>query len=96
MNLNTNDIKMDIINIISKIDDADKLKRIYKNIEQDNVESDLKPNIQDSFVKITEGLSFKQILEEQNYEPITYEEFRVIADQIKWDHSLEELLEVLD
>jgi len=96
MTLNTNDIKMNIINIISQIDDADKLERIYKNLEQDNLKSDLKPNIQDSVTEITEGLTYKQILEEQNYKPITYEEFRELADQIEWDHSLEELLAELD
>jgi hypothetical protein len=96
MTANTNDIKMDIINIISKIDDVDRLERIYKNIERDDFESTPKPNIQDAIVEITEGLTYKQILEEQNYKPITYNEFRALADQIEWEHSLEELLAELD
>ena len=96
MTLNTNDIKMNIINILSKIDDVDKLERIYRNIEEDNFKSDPKPNIQDSITEITEGLTYKEILEEQNYKPITYDEFRGLADQIEWDHSLEELLAELD
>ena len=96
MTANTNDIKMDIINIISKIDDADRLERIYKNIELDDFGSSPKPNIQDAIVEITEGLTYKQILEEQNYKPITYNDFRELADQIEWEHSLEELLAELD
>jgi hypothetical protein len=96
MTANTNDIKMDIINIISKIDDADRLERIYKNIERDDFGSTPKPNIQDAIVEITEGLTYKQILEEQNYKPITYNDFRELADQIEWEHSLEELLAELD
>jgi hypothetical protein len=96
MTANKNDIKMDIINIISKIDDVDRLERIYKNIERDDFESTPKPNIQDAIVEITEGLTYQQILEEQNYKPITYNEFRALADQIEWEHSLEELLAELD
>ena len=96
MTTNTNDIKMGIINIISKIDDVDRLERIYKSIKRDDFEHTPKPNIQDATVEITEGLTYKQILEEQNYEPITYNEFRELADQIEWEHSLDELLAELD
>lgn len=96
MTVNTNDIKMNIINIITKIDDADKLERIYEELEKDEYKSTKKPNIQDAVVEITEGLTYKQILEEQNYKPITYDEFRELADQIEWEHSLEELLAELD
>lgn len=96
MTVNTNDIKMSIINIISKIDDVDELERIHKELEKGEYTSRNKPNIQDAIVEIKEGVSFKQILEEQNYKPISYEEFRNMADEIEWEHSLEELLAELD
>jgi len=35
------------------------------------------------------------IMAEQNYKPITYEEFRAKADEIEWEESLEELLEAI-
>jgi len=96
MTVNTNDIKMKIINMISKIDDADRLERIFKNMKQDNFGSTSKPNIEEAITEITEGLTYKQILKEQNYKPISYNEFRELADQIEWEHSLEELLAELD
>jgi hypothetical protein len=50
----------------------------------------------DGVVEIREGVSYEQILREQDYHPISYNEFRELADQIEWEHSLEELLEALD
>jgi len=96
MTINTNDIKMNIINIITKIDDADKLERIYKKLEKDEFSVVKKPAIKEAIVEITEGLTYKEILTDQDYKPITYNEFRDLADQIEWDHSLEELLKALD
>lgn len=100
--VNTNDIKMDIINLVSKINDLKKLKLIYKNLEQvdrmasDTNGSDEPLNFRDGVVEIREGVSYEQILREQNYQPIDYKEFRALAEQIEWQHSLEELLEALD
>ena len=38
------------------------------------------------------NVSFTQLIKEQNYQPITYQEWRSIADEIEWEASLEELL----
>lgn len=95
MTVNTNDIKMNIINIISQIEDADRLEEIYESIEKDGLPSS-KPNLQDATIELKEGLTYSDILKEQNYKPITYVEFRKIADEIEWEHSLEELLAELD
>ena len=96
MTVNKNDIKMSIINIISRIDDVDKLERIRNELENNENESDKQPNFRDAIVEVTEGVTYRQILDEQNYKPITYGEFRALADQIEWEHSLEELLAELD
>lgn len=55
-----------------------------------------KPKLEDAIVEIREGISYQQILAEQNYTPMSYEEFRALADQIEWEHSLDELLAALD
>lgn len=100
--MNANDIKMDIINLISRINDLNKLKLIYKNVEQvDQIPSESDstgegPDFRNGVVEIREGVTFEQILREQDYQPISYKEFRALADQIEWEHSLEELLEALD
>ncbi len=93
--VNANDLKINIINLITKINDVDKLKMIYNNLEEVN-QSTKGITLNDTTIELREGVSFQQILDEQNYRPISYEEFRKIADDIEWDHSLEELLEQLD
>ena len=47
-------------------------------------------------VEVDENISFQELLDEQDYKQISYEQFRKLADQIDWEHSLEELLEALD
>ncbi len=54
------------------------------------------PEFKDGIVEIREGAIFKEILVEQNYQPITYTDFRAVADQIEWEHSLDELLAELN
>ncbi|MCG8327617.1 MAG: hypothetical protein MI974_08025 [Chitinophagales bacterium] len=99
---NTNDIRISIINLITKINDIEKLKLIHQQAEKLNKipkegnALELKPNYADSIVEVDEGVSFQQILNEQDYRPISYQKFREIADQIEWEHSLEELLDALD
>jgi hypothetical protein len=58
--------------------------------------SDNQLDYRQAMVKIWEGFSYDQILAEQNYEPVSYQEFRKLADQIEWNQSLEDLLEALD
>lgn len=96
MTVNTNDIKMNIINIITRIEDIDKLERIYHALEKAVASENKKPDIKGAIVEIREGVSYKEILAEQNYKPISYEDFRELADKIEWDHSLEELLAEID
>lgn len=100
--ISANDIKMNIIDIITRINDVNKLKQIYKNVEEvENIpvkrdHSDNRLDYREATVEIREGVSYEQILSEQDYQPISYLDFRNLADQIEWDHSLEELVEALD
>ncbi len=100
--MSANDIKMNIIDLITRINDLNKLMLIYKNIEEvDNssVKSDASGkqlDYRDATIEIREGVSYEDILREQDYQPISYQEFRALVDQIEWEHSLEELLEALD
>ena len=96
MAVNTNDIKMNINNIITRIDDVVELERIYHSLEEKVTDASKNPDIKDAIVEIREGVSYKEILAEQNYKPISYDEFRRLADAIEWEHSLEELLAELD
>ena len=103
--ITANEMKTNIINLISGIDDVDTLGEIYESFmekvmpstaSQDEVVITQKPKLSDAIIEIREGVTLKQLQKEQNYQPITYEEFRELADQIEWEHSLEELLAALD
>lgn len=74
---------MDIINLVSRINDLHKLKWFQKKIEEmEESKMDMeikKPSYKDGIVEIREGVSFEQILQEQDYEPISYWKFRELA-----------------
>lgn len=82
---------MEIINLLTQIDDIEKLRAIFENIS-----SLEKPKLVDGAVEIRKGISYEDILKEQDYAPISYEEFRTEADKVEWEHSLEELLAAAD
>ena len=101
--MTTNDVKIEIINLITQIDDIEQLKLIYREIEEvgnkvttSAVEPEKNLAFKDAIVEIRQGVSFKEFLKEQHYQPISYQGFRAIADQIKWEHSLDELLAAID
>jgi hypothetical protein len=95
----TNDIKMNIIDLLTKINDADKLKLIFKQAEAlESAHTKQLPTLEldDAIIEIQENRSLDDIYREQGCQPIDYHEFRALADQIKWGFSLEELLTNLD
>jgi hypothetical protein len=74
--LNSNDIKMDIISLITQIDDLNFLSNLRKEIVTRTAENESKQDFQTAVVEITEGISFEQILVNQNYKPISFDEFQ--------------------
>lgn len=97
---NTSELRKDIINVLTRIDDVKKLKLIFQQAEEieemNTVEVGSSLGIEDGIVKIREGVTLDEILLEQDYKPINYQEFRRSADTMEWEHSLEELLANLD
>ena len=53
------------------------------------------PNIFDAIKPIRSNISLEQIKKEQNYKPISYKEFRKIADELALEEPIEELLALL-
>ena len=100
--MSVNDIQRNIIDLITRINDLKKLKLIYKNAEEvdkssaEPTLSEKQLNIEEATVEIRKGIPYKQVLREQNYQTISYREFRALADQVEWEHSLSELLEELN
>jgi len=54
-----------------------------------------KPNITDAIKPVRKNLSLEQLKKEQNYQPISYETFRQLADKIEIEEPIEELLALL-
>ena len=92
--LTTNDLKINIIDLVTKMNDWEKLHLIYKNIEAVNTPK-RKLSLEDGVVQIRKNVSFEDLVKEQNYQPITYQEFRIKADKIDWGYTLDELLDEL-
>jgi hypothetical protein len=105
-NMVANDIRNSIMNTINRIDDLDKLVAIFNNaktLEKEEVVVKPKPKrvkktlpLSEAKTGIRKNVTFEQLKKEQNYKPISYEEFRAKADEIEWEHTLDELLAALD
>jgi hypothetical protein len=69
---------------------------VEDTVESDNYEQ-VKLNPRDAVGGIRENVTLEQLKKEQNYTPITYEEFQKIASEIDWgDITLDELLAALN
>ena len=93
-------LRLDIIERLFKIEDVEILKSIRHQLQakrekrSDQAQATA-PDFLEAVTPIRKEVSLDQILKEQNYKPISYEEFRKKADEIEWEASLEELLEAL-
>ena len=95
-----NEIKLDLIKIITNMSDPLRLERIYQTIEHTERDSDKQVNLEDAFfqgqIKIRSGVSKSEIFEEQEKPALTFEEVQEIAGYEPCEESLEELLATLD
>lgn len=82
------------------MDDYEKQKMIYENVEKAGEEMERpipeKSSIEEAIVEIREDVSLDDIVKEQNVQQITYAEIKAIADDMDWEYSLEELLAGID
>jgi hypothetical protein len=99
----TENIRSNLINIIQHINDDDALLNLFKQavlLEKKEAKAHQKNKYVDFNEAIVEwddeNISFEDILKQQNYKPISYEEFQAKADEIEWEYSLDELLAALD
>lgn len=87
-------LKSDIVKMLKSTTNIDTLKSVHRELESAKVdESDM--SFMEAVRPIRESVSLEEIMTEQNYKPVSYEEFRAKADEIEWEESLEELLEAI-
>jgi len=95
--MNLDSVKIDIITMVSQMEDEDTFQHIYEEVKAAQHPSNKdKSCLVDALTDVRQGVSYTQILAEQAYQPISYQTFRTLADQIEWEYSLEELLNALD
>jgi len=82
------------VRMLMNTTDVNTLKSVHRELETaKTTEPDM--SFMEAVRPIREAVSLEGIMAEQNYKPITYEEFRAKADEIEWEESLEELLEAI-
>ena len=88
--------KYKLIQLIMAEDDEQVLTRIEDSLtsQKSQVQAS-SPSFFNAVKPARKGLSFQQILEEQKYKPITYEQFREKAAGVDIQEPLDELLELL-
>jgi hypothetical protein len=98
---------MDIINVISRIENLDKLIAISKSakaIEKEDVKTKKTPKRVEKTLPLSEaktgirtGVTFEQIVEEQNYKKgLQQNDFKELQEDEEWEYTIDELLAALD
>lgn len=101
-------LKSDVHDAVSNIKDEETLKEVYDFLKSkalvdesqaliDQItQSGRKLSFIEGITTVRSNVSLEQLKKEQNYMPITYEEFTKKADEIDWgDVTLEEMLEAV-
>ncbi len=89
-----NDLKIDIINVVSQVTDISILSKIRNRIKQEveeksNAESS---HLKGADTKIRKGISFEELMNEQNYKKISFHDFTDLGTDEHWDVSLDDML----
>ena len=88
-------LRSHIMEILFKIEDVATLKGIQHQLEKATKKKGENLSFMEAVKPIKDDVSLAEMMQEQNYKPVTYKEFRKKADKIKWDASLDELLDAL-
>lgn len=96
-----NDIKLDLIKLVTKISDIDHLWSIYQTAVSMEKQSPESTENEDPFLKgqvqVRIGVNKDQVFEEQGNKAINFQELQeIVADSEPWEISLEEMLAQLD
>ena len=96
MEVNLESTKLRLIQLIMSINDdiaLIELERKASEITEKTEENH--PDINLAVKPILSNISLEEIDKKQNYHPVSYEEFRMDADKLNLEESIEELLTLL-
>lgn len=97
------DIKIDLINLITKVSDYQRLKFIYSVVQSEldkpsisSPQEDTADKFELGKVDIRKEVTKDQIFEEQGNKSITFQEVQELMTDEPWEQSIDELLATLD
>lgn len=93
--MSTNDIKMNIISIVAKINDDKKLRKIFQDLTA-SFPMDSSADFKEALVVLEDTLPYAQIVKQQGYQPISFATFSTAAQEIKWEQELDDMLNAFD
>ncbi|MDX2301792.1 MAG: hypothetical protein NW226_03285 [Microscillaceae bacterium] len=93
----TKKLKLGIIEMLIKVNDLNILTTVHHQLANAAIfnQQTEKPLFWKAVKSIRKKVSLQEIMNEQNYVPITYQEFRTNADELLWEETLEDLLETI-
>lgn len=92
MNISINTLKFRLIELIMRMDDTLALQELEKQAQRIARPT---PNVKDALRPIRSNVSLEDIKREQNYKPVSYKEFRAVANELALEEPIEELLDML-
>lgn len=88
-------IKLNIIEIVMSIENEGILTKFEDEAIKIKAQKNNQPKLSNAIKPIRTNVTLEQLKKEQNYQAISYEEFRQLADKIEIKEPIEELLGML-
>jgi len=87
--------KLDVIKLVMEVQNEEVLSKFEDEAIKIKDNYNFKPDIADAIKPVRKNVSLEQLKKEQNYQPVSYQEFRQLADKIEIEEPIEELLATL-
>ena len=87
-----NDLRMDIIAAVSQSTDVEVLEKIRAELDPRDNDGDNTSPWKGANTELRTGVSFADLMREQRYAPVTFEEFTNDPLEDDWEVSLDDLL----
>lgn len=88
-------LKLNIIEIVMSIQNEDILAKFQDEAIKIKAQKYITPKLSNAIKPVRSNVSLEQLKKEQNYQAISYKEFRQLADKIEIEEPIEDLLEML-
>lgn len=93
-----NDLKVDVITMISALNDIQVLQSIKERLKAVDTETNNSNTLafEEGIANVRSGVSKDDIFDEQGNKHITFEKISKLTTDLEWEVSLEEMLESLN